>query len=35
MMKNKILLFVLLLTSLSAGAQTKSVSVLGDSYSTF
>ena len=35
MMKNKILLFVLLLTSLSAGAQTKAVSVLGDSYSTF
>jgi hypothetical protein len=35
MMKNKILLFALLLTSLSAGAQTKAVSVLGDSYSTF
>ena len=34
-MKNKFLLFVLLLTSLSAGAQTKTVSVLGDSYSTF
>lgn len=34
-MKNKILLFVLLLTCLSAGAQTKTVSVLGDSYSTF
>ncbi len=34
-MKNRLLLFVLLLTSLSAGAQTKTVSVLGDSYSTF
>ena len=34
-MENKLLLFVLLLTSLSAGAQTKTVSVLGDSYSTF
>ena len=34
-MKNKILLLVLLLASLTAGAQTKTVSVFGDSYSTF
>ena len=34
-MKNKLLLLVLLLTSLTAGAQTKTVSVFGDSYSTF
>lgn len=34
-MKNRLLLFVLLLTTLSAAAQTKTVSVLGDSYSTF
>lgn len=34
-MKNRLLLFLFLLTCLSAGAQTKSVSVLGDSYSTF
>lgn len=34
-MRNKVLLFVFLLASLSGGAQTKSVSVLGDSYSTF
>ena len=34
-MKNKLLLLVLLLASLTAGAQTKTVSVFGDSYSTF
>lgn len=34
-MKSKILLFLLIAASLTAGAQTKSVSILGDSYSTF
>ncbi len=34
-MKNLFLFFTLLLTFTTAGAQTKTVSVLGDSYSTF
>ena len=34
-MKTKALLFALLMACLPAGAQTKAVSILGDSYSTF
>lgn len=34
-MKTRLLIFTFLLACLSAGAQTKTVSVLGDSYSTF